>query len=197
MIDISRKHPWSLNTESICPAFLDNPATKRLGNGNYWSISMYFEFLIQDKDLRIDLISLHPSNLGLYIFKDHIFLQVHQNSDGKSIFTKAPVLTNIPAKIELIHYPNDKLEIKYQDELVFTEYINEVKLDPTMYRHMYIGSDSHHNEDAIYDPVIRVHNLEIRDDKGTLGLYDWSKSSYIDGRVCDLSGNDNILYEVE
>lgn len=197
MIDISRKHPWSLNTESICPAFLPNPATKRLGNDNYWAVQLYFEFLIDDENERIDLISLHPSNLGIFIYKKHIFLQLHQNYDGRSVFTKVPVLFDTPAKIELVHYSYDKLEIKYQDEVIFTEQINTTKLDYTPYRHMYIGSNTHNNLDAPEYPVIRVYNMLIKDEKGPLGYYDWAEHTIKDSRVADLTGNNNILYEVE
>lgn len=196
MIDISRKNPWSLNTESICPSFLKNPATKRLGNDNYWDIEMYFEFLIDDENERIDLVSLHPSNIGVFVYKNHLFLQLHQNNDGRSIFTRVPILVNIPAKVQLVHYPYDRVEIKYQDSIVFTELINTVHLDYTPYRHMYIGSNTHNNQDTSEKPVIRVHELLIKDDKELLGKYDWSKETYLDGRVMDLTGNDNVLYEV-
>lgn len=196
MIDISRRYPWSLNTESICPSFLDNPATHRLGNDNYWNLELVFDFLCKDEDVRIDLISLHPSNLGIFLYKNTIFLQLHQNNDGRSIFTKVRVDVGKQAKIELIHYPYDKVEVKYLGELVYTETIKEVNLDYTPYRHLYIGSNTHNNSDCSTDPVIRLYSFKISDESGVLGNYTWEDGTCFDGRVEDLTGNDNILYEV-
>lgn len=197
MIDISRKHPWSLNIDSICPSFLDNPAPHRLGAGNYWSIEVEFETLLDDYNIQNDIISLHPSSIGVFIYKNYTFLHLHQNNDGRSIFIDKQVVSNSFFKLQLSHYPNEKLELKFQDEVIHTEPIDKIPLDTTGFRNMYIGSHTHDNIGASEEPALRIYRLKIKDDEGIVGEYDWSKDTYFDGRVMDLSGNNNILYEVE
>ena len=44
MINISRRHPWALWPNSICPAFLDKPAVDRLQGDQYWKIDITFSY---------------------------------------------------------------------------------------------------------------------------------------------------------
>lgn len=197
MIDISKKHPWSLNTDSICPSFLDVSAIHRLGNDNYWSIEFHFEFLNYDEDRKVDLISMHPSNLGVFFIKNTIFITLHRNNDGGSIFTKV-LISNIQSHhFKISHFPHEKLEIDLNGEIVYTVNLIETPLDYTNHRNFYIGSDTHDNGEDTGLDILRVHELNIVDDTGIISRYTWGDGHIIDDRVKDLTDNDNFLFKVK
>lgn len=197
MINISNKHPWSLNSDSICPSFLDKSACYKLNNKEYWRIEVNFEFLNYDEDEKIHLISFHPSNLGIFFHKNHLFILVHQNNNGSCIFTQLNIYGKTYIELKFEHFPYDKLIVTLGDNENHTVDISSNKLDYTDHRNFYIGSDTHENTNNDGKDILRIHEFKISDETEVIAKYEWNLEDWCDHRVKDITDNDNFLFKVK
>ena len=72
-MNISRRNPWALWPDSICPSFLDNPAVDRLQGDQYWKIDIEFEYTGFAPDKQKDIFCIVPKYTGLSIFEKRLF----------------------------------------------------------------------------------------------------------------------------
>lgn len=197
MIDISNRHPWSLNTDSICPSFLDEPVSYKLNNKEYWCIDFNFEFLNYDEDKKIHIISLHPSNLGIFFHKNHLFILLHQNNNGYCIFTQLNVYGKQCVQLKFEHFPHDKIMVTLDSDDKHSIDISTNPLDYTDHRNFYIGSDTHENGDFDDTNILRIHEVNISNQKEVIAKYQWGVEDWCDERVKDITGNDNFLFKIK
>jgi hypothetical protein len=82
MINISRRHPWALWPNSICPAFLDKPAVDRLQGDQYWKIDITFSYNEVNMKNQKDIFCIVPKYTGLSVYEKRIFIGVgHEDED--------------------------------------------------------------------------------------------------------------------
>jgi hypothetical protein len=196
MIDINNKNPWSLNSDSICPSFLDVSASYKLNNQDYWRINFNFEFLNYNEERKVHLISLHPSNLGVFFHKNHAFILLHQKNNGLSIFTQLNIYGKRGIDLNFEHFPHDKIVLTIDNQTQIVD-ISSNPLDYTNHRNFYIGSDTHDNDSSEDIDILRIHDLKIYDEKEMVAIYQWRSEDWFDYRVKDITGNDNFLFKVK
>jgi hypothetical protein len=197
MIDISNKHPWALNSDSICPSFLDVSASDKLNNDEYWRFDFNFEFLNYDENKKIHIISLHPSNLGIFFHRNHLFILLHQNNNGRSIFTQLNVCGKKLVQLTFEHFPHDKIVVTLGDYQKHSIDISSNPLDYTSHRNFYIGSDTHENNDYDDTKILRISEIKISNQKEIIAKYQWGVEDCCDERVKDITGNDNFLFKIK
>jgi len=180
MINISRRNPWALWPNSICPAFLSKPAVDRLQGDQYWKIDVDFSYTEHNISSQKDIFCIVPKYTGLSWHGTNTFIQ-----------------PNTREKWTFEHFPKDILKVFRNGELEF-EYslvirplaVVEHPKEPIVF----IGTDRHivNDQSDIHD--ITFYEFKITVEEGVICHHDWSE--LIHGKSVDKTGNCNFLYEM-
>lgn len=197
MRNISRRHPWALWPNSICPAFLDDPALSKLQGDHHWKIEIEFEYTGNSMKQQKDIFCLVPKYTGLSIYEKRIFIGIgHEDKDdwhGTDQFMQP----NTKETWGFEHFPKDKLVIFRNNSKVF-EY--SLVLRPLAVVSMpqepivFIGTDRHIVDDQSEETDIKVYDFKILVNNEVLCHHDWKE--IIHGKSVDKTGNCNFLYEM-
>ena len=197
MINISRRNPWALWPNSICPAFLSKPAVDRLQGDQYWKIDVDFSYTEHNISRQKDIFCIVPKYTGLSVHDKRVFIGVgHEDKDdwhGTNTFIEP----NTREKWTFEHFPKNILKIFRNGELEF-EY--SLVLRPLAVVSMpqepivFIGTDRHIVNDQSETHDITFYEFKITVDEGIICHHDWSE--LIHGKSVDKTGNCNFLYEM-
>lgn len=197
MINISRRHPWALWPNSICPSFLTNPAADRLQGDQYWKIDVDFEYTGLNMGLQKDIFCIVPKYTGLSIFEKRVFIGVgHEDQDdwhGTEIFIEPQVRE----KWTFEHFPKEKIHILRNQEVVLEYDLVERPLGIIPAPHepvLFIGTDKHIVNDQSTETDIVLYEFKISVEEGVICHHDWSE--IIHNKSVDKTGNCNFLYEL-
>ena len=72
-MNISRRYPWMLWPDSICPSFLPNPILPRVQGDHYWKIEVDFENTENNFSTVKDVFCFVPKCTSLSIFENRLF----------------------------------------------------------------------------------------------------------------------------
>ena len=197
MISVSRRNPWALWPNSICPSFLSNPAVNRLQGDQYWKIEIDFKYLDSNMGIQKDIFCIVPKYTGLSIFEKRVFIGIgHEDQDdwhGTDIFIEPQVRE----KWTFEHFPKEKILIFRNKELTLEYDLKERPLAvilPPKEPVIFIGTDRHIVDNQSEDVDIILYEFKISVDKGTICHHDWTE--IIHGKSVDKTGNCNFLYQI-
>lgn len=197
MINISRRHPWALWPNSICPAFLDKPAVDRLQGDQYWKIDVTFSYVDKNMHRQKDIFCIVPKYTGLSIHEKRIFIGVGHEDKDDWHGTNEFIEPNSKEHFTFEHFPKDKLVV-YRNGVKTFEYslvmrplaVVEAPQEPIVF----IGTDRHivHDQDEAID--ITIYDFKITVEEGVICEHDWSE--IIHDKSVDKTGNCNFLYQL-
>jgi len=197
MRNISRRHPWALWPNSICPAFLDDPALNYLQGNKYWKIDVEFEYTGENMDKQKDIFCIVPKYTGLSIYEKRIFIGIGHEDKDDWHGTKVFIQPNTKEKWTFEHHPSDKLIVYRNGNQIF-EYslvlrplaVVEAPKEPIVF----VGTDRHTVQDQPKETDIIVYDFKITNKEGVICHHDWEE--IIHGKSVDKTGNCNFLYEM-
>jgi hypothetical protein len=194
MINISRRHPWALWPNSICPAFLDESAVDKLQGDTYWKVDVTFEYTGINMDKQKDIFCIVPKYTGLSIFEKRIFIGVGHDDKDDWHGTSEFIEPNTKESFTFEHFPNDKLVISRNGvkTLEYSLVLRPLAVvdDPIVF----IGTDKHTVQDQSDETDIKFYEFKITTLDGVICHHDWQE--IIHAKSVDKTGNCNFLYEM-
>lgn len=197
MIDISRRHPWALWPNSICPSFLNNPAIDRLQGDQYWKIDVDFEYTGNNMQMQKDIFCIIPRYTGLSIFEKRVFIGIGYDDKDDWHGTEVFIEPNTREKWTFEHFANEKLNI-YRNGILTFEYLLKDRplavVPPPQEPVLFIGTDTHIVHEHPEDIDIKFYEFKITVEQGVVCHHDWSQ--IIHGKSVDKTGNYNFLFKL-
>lgn len=191
---ISRRYPWTLWPDSICPSFLEDPIIYKIQGDQYWKIEVDFEYTSNNFSTMKDVFCVVPKYTGLSIYEKRIFVGIgyHDQDDwiGSESFLEPETRYNIIYE----HIPNDKLLIFIDNKQEFEYDLSDRPLAVVDNPIIFIGVNKHITTEESEEPDIIMYNFKIYDDNGLACHHDFSE--LIHGKSIDKTGNLNFLYQI-
>ena len=101
-MNISRRYPWMLWPDSICPSFLPNPILPRVQGDHYWKIEVDFENTENNFSTVKDVFCFVPKCTSLSIFENKLFIGLGYDNQNDRVETN------------YIFEPNVKYNVTYE-----------------------------------------------------------------------------------
>ena len=191
---ISRRFPWTLWPNSICPSFIENPALNQLKGDNYYKVDIEFEYTENNFSTMKDVFCIVPKYTGLSVFEKRIFIGIGYYDQDDWIGTDMFIEPNTREKFTYEHFPSDKLVVYRNDEVGFEYKLKERPLGVMSEPIVFIGTNRHETQDQSEDTDIIVHDFKIYGTEGLICHHDFNE--IIHGKSIDKTGNLNFLYQI-
>ena len=193
MTSISRRYPWTLWPDSICPSFLEDPILNKIQGDQYWKIEIDFEYTKDNFSTMKDVFCIVPKYTGLSIYEKRIFVGVGYNDKDDWIASESFLEPETRYVIEYEHFPNDKLIIKIDGKEEFNYKLDTRPLAVVDNPIIFIGVNKHITKEETEVPDIKVYNFKIFDNNGLKCHHDFKE--IIHDKAIDKTGNLNFLYQ--
>ena len=193
-MNISRRYPWTLWPNSICPSFIENPAVDKLQGNSHWRIDVDFEYTGYAMEKQKDIFCIVPKYTGLSIFEKRIFIGVGYFDEDAWIATDIFLEPNTRYFITYEHFPSDKLNVSLNGDLLFSYDLSSRPLAVVDDPIVFIGTDRHNVGDQSEETDIKVYLFKITVDDNVLCHHDFSE--IVHGKSVDKTGNCNFLYQL-
>lgn len=193
-MNISRRNPWTLWPNSICPSFIEKPAVDKLQGDSHWRIDIEFEYTDFAPEKQKDIFCIVPKYTGLSIFEKRLFVGIGYHDEDDWIGTEIFLEPNLKYLFTYEHLPNDKLNIYINKHLELSYDLSSRPLAVVDEPIVFIGTDKHIVSDQPEDTDIKVYLFKITVDSEVLCHHDFSE--IIHGKSIDKTGNCNFLYQM-
>jgi|TARA_B110000483_G_scaffold230109_1_gene294916 hypothetical protein len=191
---ISRRYPWSLWPDSICPSFLTDPALDHLQGDKYWKIEVEFEYTEENFSTMKDIFCIVPKYTGLSIYEKRIFIGIGYHDEDDWIGTDSFLEPNTVYNITYEHIPDKELLVKIDGEVGFKYDLTIRPLAVVDNPIVFIGINKHTTKEETEVPDLIMYNFKIYNDRGLICHHDFKNN--IHGKSIDKTGNLNFLYQI-
>lgn len=191
---ISRRFPWTLWPDSICPSFLTNPAISYIQGDKYWKIEVEFQYTEANFSTMKDIFCVVPKYTGLSIYEKRIFIGVGYHDKDDWIGSECFLEPNTVYKIEYEHFPNKELAIYIDDEKKFSYDLSARPLAVVDNPIIFLGVNKHITHDQSEEPDMDLNYFKIYNESGLICHHDFTE--IIHGKAIDKTGNLNFLYQI-
>lgn len=194
MINISRRHPWMLWTDSICPAFSNNPAADTISGANDYVVTLDFEYNNNVGGVRKELFAIVPFYTGVSVVNNEIFVGIGYESGDVFLPTGYLLEPNTKFRLKLEHTSKQVLKLSIYDKEVVRYDLTNDPLKINTVPQMFVGSGlwPEGQEEDVED--LTFYELQIHSKKELVAHHKFEK--FIHSKSIDLTGNCNFLFKL-
>jgi len=193
-MNISRRYPWMLWPDSICPSFLPNPILPRVQGDHYWKIEVDFENTENNFSTVKDVFCFVPKCTSLSIFENRLFIGLGYDNQNDRVETNYLFEPNVKYNVTYEHLPKEKLIVSINNKIEFEYSLLETPLAVVDNPVIFLGANTHVTQEESEEIDIKLLNFKIYDTEGLACHHDFSE--IIHGKCVDKTGNLNFIYQI-
>tara|TARA_B110000902_G_C14163701_1_gene534102 strand:+ start:219 stop:806 length:588 start_codon:yes stop_codon:yes gene_type:complete len=194
MINISRRFPWMLWPDSICPSFSKDPILQKVQGDKYWKIEVDFENTTNNFSSMKDVFCFVPKCTSLSILENKLVVGLGYDDMNDRVETNYDISPGKIFNITYEHFPKDKLLISIYNNKEFEFNLKDKPLAVADNPVIFLGVNTHITQKESEDIDIIVHNFKIYDTNGIACHHNFK--NIIHGKSVDITGNLNFLYQI-
>lgn len=194
MIHTTRRHPWMLWTDSICPAFSDKPVAKVLSGSEDYTLELDFEYDNTVSGIRKELFAIVPFYTGVSIVNNEVFVGVAYKSGDVFLPTGYLLDPTTRYKLILIHKANKTLELFIGDNKVISYDLTLDPLNINENTQMFLGSGLWPEGEEEDVDHLKFYELKISTPVELIAHHKFEE--FIHSKSIDLTGNCNFLFKL-
>tara|TARA_B110000483_G_C18165082_1_gene530919 strand:- start:137 stop:724 length:588 start_codon:yes stop_codon:yes gene_type:complete len=194
MINISRRFPWMLWPDSICPSFSKDPILQKVQGDKYWKIEVDFENTTNNFSSMKDVFCFVPKCTSLSILENKLVVGLGYDDMNDRVETNYDIPPGKIFNITYEHFPKDKLLISIYNNKEFEFNLKDKPLAVADNPVIFLGVNTHITQKESEDIDIIVHNFKIYDINGIACHHNFK--NIIHGKSVDITGNLNFLYQI-
>tara|TARA_E500000318_G_scaffold111926_1_gene132706 strand:+ start:5502 stop:6080 length:579 start_codon:yes stop_codon:yes gene_type:complete len=191
MINIDRRNPWILWTNSICPNFLNKSAGDLIKGDQYYKITMDFSYTEGHKK---DLFAIVPNYTGFSIVDNRIFLGIGYQDKDDWFDTEYEIKPNTKINLVVEHKPSNTLTIIVDNFEVYKADLSSRPLAIMNDPQMFIGAGKWTGSKEPNSMDFCLSYLKIEDELEVYAEHNFDK--IIHSKSVDTTGNNNFIYRL-